>query len=288
MNEKLISSLLPRFSFITETFFTGAFCGSNDFDAEQNVGHLHFVSRGPVTMEHQDGSSITAVEPTIIFYPRAFSHRLVVQPGVQAELICANVLFREAKSNPFALAMPPWLIVPLQDAQSIGDVITLLRAETSTPEGRERFVMDRLCDILVFHLIRFAIKTSQLQSGVLRGLTDDGIARALNAIHKDPAHDWSLEKLAAQASVSRSKFIARFHTLVGTTPARYVADWRLAIAEQMLRQGRSVKSVASDVGYLTQKSFTRAFVQRNGIPPMEWLRQQAEPQQSASLTAAKV
>jgi AraC-like DNA-binding protein len=274
-----LSSLLPRFSFSADTFFTGEFCGSNDFDVSQDVGHLHFVSHGMVTMEHRDGSSFSAVGPAVVFYPRPFFHRLVVKPGTQAELICANVLFREARINPFALALPQWLSIPLRDAPGMSDVINLLRAEAAAPESGDPFVMDRLCDILVFQLIRFAIKTVRLESGVLAGLADPGIGRALNAIHRNPAHEWDLKRLAAEASMSRSKFIARFHKLVGITPAKYVAGWRLALAEQMLRQDLSVKSVASAVGYPAQRSFNRAFIDRNGMPPTEWLRRQKEAEE---------
>ncbi|MBK4739233.1 AraC family transcriptional regulator [Noviherbaspirillum pedocola] len=245
----MISSLFPRFSFSAETFFTGEFCGSNVLNATQNVGHLHLVRRGPVTMEHEDGSSITATEPTIIFYPRPYTHRVVVRSGTQAELVCANVLFKEAPSNPFALALPSYFAIPLREAQDIGAVVDLLYAEAFTAPRRnpfpvarsQRFVMDRLCDVLVFQLIRYAVNASIVQAGVLAGFTDNGIARALNAIHEDPAHNWNLEKLASLASMSRSKFAERFHSLVGITPAKYVADWRLGMAEQLLRQNISVK-----------------------------------------------
>jgi AraC-like DNA-binding protein len=75
--------------------------------------------------------------------------------------------------------------------------------------------------------------------------------------------------------MSRSKFALRFRELVGTTPASYVADWRLALAERLLMQNQPVKVVADAVGYGSQGSFTRAFTVRNGMPPKERLRQRS-------------
>lgn len=271
----LIESLLPRFSFRAETFFAGEFCGANNFGSEQNVGHLHLVRRGPVTMQHDDGSSVQATEPTLIFYPRPFNHRLIVPAGSNAELLCAKVMFKEAASNPIALALPSYVAIPLKDVPGMDITFSLAHAEKSRGGSGERFILDRLCEILVFQIIRHEIDNARMYSGVLAGFSDPGIAKALNAFHEDPAADWSLDDLARQALMSRSKFALRFRELVGTTPASYVADWRLALAERLLMQNQPAKVVASAVGYGSQSSFTRAFIDRNGMPPKEWLRQRS-------------
>lgn len=270
-----ISNLLSRFSFHAETFFTGEFCGTNELQAEQNTGRLHLVQRGPVIMQHDDGSTVEAVEPTLIFYPRPFNHRLIVPPGANAELVCANAIFEDAPSNPFARALPSCVAIPLKDVPGMDEIFILTRAESVRGKTGERFILDRLCEILIFQIIRYEIDNARVCSGVLAGFSDPGIAKALNALHEDPVADWSLEKLARYASMSRSKFAVRFRELVGTTPASYAVDWRLALAERMLIQDQPVKAVADAVGYGSQGSFTRAFIKRNGIPPSEWLRQRA-------------
>lgn len=274
MQDSLIASLMPRFSFSAETFFAGEFCGTNNFSAGKSAGQIHCISRGPVTMEHDDGASIAVTAPTLIFYPRPFSHRLVVAPGAQAELLCANVVFNEVDRNPFVLALPACLAIPLADLDGIAEVIRLLFGAASRDALDQRFIMDRLCDILVFKLIRHAVISGNLKAGVLAGFSDSGIAQALAAIHKDPARNWRVESLAEQASMSRSKFAKRFHDLVGLPPASYVADWRLSLAQNLLKQNHSVKAVAAAVGYGTQQSFTRAFIDKTGQPPTQWLSRQ--------------
>lgn len=225
-------------------------------------------------MEHDDGGSIVATGPAVIFYPAAYNHCLVVPPGEHAELVCANVMFKEALRNPFVLALPAYVVIPLAELDGIGESISLLFSEAYRKSFGHRFIMDRLCDILVFQLIRHAISSGHLIAGVLAGFSDPGIARALTSIHGNLTREWQVETLAQQASMSRSKFAKKFQELVGQSPAAYVTDWRLSHAENLLLQLQPVKTVATAVGYHTQQSFTRAFINRNGLAPTQWLTQQ--------------
>lgn len=271
MFDSFLASFLPRFSFAADTFFSGDFCGINDFSASQQVGHLHFVRRGPVIMEHGDGSSIVAAEPTVIFYPRPYSHRLIVVPGEQADLVCANVQFKHAARNPLSQALPPYLAISLSQIDGMVAVLDLLFSHAAARSAGKRFIMDRLCEILVFEVIQYAVESGQVKAGVLAGFADAGIARALAMIHQNPAREWPVHTLAMEASMSRSKFAKKFHDLVGVSPAAYVTDWRLTTAEHHLRQKKTVKEVAAAVGYSTPQSFTRAFTERRGMTPTQWL-----------------
>jgi transcriptional regulator GlxA family with amidase domain len=211
-----------------------------------------------------------------IFYPQPFTHRLIVPTGSQAELICATLEFREAWHNPFLLALPPWMVIPVDLVKGIGDVVEMLSRETVNGGLGQAFVIDKLCDILVCQLIRHAQETGMLKAGVLAGFSDPGIAQALAAVHKDPAHNWRVDSMAAIACMSRSAFAKRFHELVGISPASYVTGWRLSLAESLLLQQQSVKAVAREVGYGTQQSFARAFIEKHGVSPTTWLAVQAQ------------
>ncbi|WP_445143416.1 helix-turn-helix domain-containing protein [Dyella sp. Tek66A03] len=59
----------------------------------------------------------------------------------------------------------------------------------------------------------------------------------LVAMHADPFKRWTVEMLAAVASMSRSIFAERFTSAVGEPPLRYLSLWRLTIAADMLRSG---------------------------------------------------
>ena len=91
---------------------------------------------------------------------------------------------------------------------------------------------------------------------LLAGLADKRLARAINAMHAEPGHAWTLESLAAAASMSRARFAVRFRETVGMTPMAYLGEWRLSVAQSLLRQGRGVQAVADRVGYASASALS--------------------------------
>jgi hypothetical protein len=193
MPDQLIPTLMPRYGFRSSKFFGGNFCGNNNFPSSHGVGHLHLLRSGQLVVEHEDGSSFVADQPVCIFYPQPYTHRLTVPEGAQAELICATLEFREAWHNPFLLALPPWMAIPVNRVMGIGEVVEMLSRESASGGLGQAFVVDKLCDILVCQLIRHAQEAGLLKAGVLAGFSDAGIAQALAAVHQDPAHNWRVE-----------------------------------------------------------------------------------------------
>jgi transcriptional regulator GlxA family with amidase domain len=97
---------------------------------------------------------------------------------------------------------------------------------------------------------------------------DERIGRALAAIHQRPGEPWSVESLAAVAGASRSIFSERFSQLVGMSPARYLARWRMHVASGWLENERAtVADVATCLGYESEAAFSRAFKRFVGVPP---------------------
>lgn len=99
----------------------------------------------------------------------------------------------------------------------------------------------------------------------------NGLGRTIEAMHKHPESAWSLKQLAQCAGMSRARFAAHFRKVVGMTPFDYLTNWRLGIAQTMLRKGNSLKLTASAVGYVNATALTRVFTQRLGMSPSEWL-----------------
>lgn len=103
------------------------------------------------------------------------------------------------------------------------------------------------------------------------GLSDVRLSKAIAAMHERPAEDWSLERMAQSAGMSRARFAAHFRKVVGITPFAYLTGWRLGVAQTMLRRGESLKSVAPAVGYMNSAALSRVFLQRLRLSPSEWL-----------------
>ncbi|QYO78576.1 helix-turn-helix transcriptional regulator [Devosia salina] len=90
----------------------------------------------------------------------------------------------------------------------------------------------------------------------------------LSAMHRSPAEDWTLERLARLAGMSRSGFAARFADTVGLPAMRYLAEWRLQKARLSIVAGRdSVGQIARSAGYQSEAAFGRAFKQLFGETP---------------------
>ena len=78
-------------------------------------------------------------------------------------------------------------------------------------------------------------------------------------------------RMADQAGMSRTAFANAFRDVVGQTPADYLADWRVALAQGRLREGRPLKALADELGYASPSSLSRAFAARTGMSPRRWL-----------------
>ena len=101
---------------------------------------------------------------------------------------------------------------------------------------------------------------------------------AITAIHADPGHPWTIERLAHKSNLSRSAFAERFARRVGQPPATYITQVRLATAANLLLDTpESIKTVATKIGYDSEAAFSRAFTKRYGMPPSRWRREPAHP-----------
>ena len=107
--------------------------------------------------------------------------------------------------------------------------------------------------------------------GWLAALRDPVLAPALAELHRSPDRKWTVAELAAAANVSRSSLDERFRQLLGRSPIRYLTDWRLHVAKELLATtDLSVFAVARRVGYDAEEAFSRAFKRAYGMAPAHW------------------
>ena len=73
--------------------------------------------------------------------------------------------------------------------------------------------------------------------------------------------------------MSRSALADRFIRLIGVPPIRYLANWRMQVATQQLRNtSMSLAQVAEIVGYDSEAAFSRAFKKAFCAAPATWRR----------------
>jgi AraC-like DNA-binding protein len=268
-----LSSLLQRFELRARVLHGGALRGMADFDATPGAGHLHLLRGGMLMVTQRDGRRTRVEEPSALFCPRPLAHRL--EPGHGgAEVVCAAVEFGAGDENPLLRGLPGLLVIPLAEVPALDATQSLLCAEAFGQRCGRAAVVDRLTEVLLVQLLRHAIERRLVDGGVLHGLADPRLARALTAMHASPARPWTLDALAATAGMSRSRFAAQFTQAVGLPAGAYLAQWRVGLAKNLLRRGRPVKQVALEVGYGGASTLGRAFAQAVGASPTQWLRQQ--------------
>lgn len=80
--------------------------------------------------------------------------------------------------------------------------------------------------------------------------------------------DLSIDALAQRAAMSRRNFTRLFHEAFGKTPAQFVAEARIAEAQQRLLVPRnSIESIAQSLGFRSADVFSVAFERFTGIRP---------------------
>jgi AraC-like DNA-binding protein len=246
------------------TFFAGTLCETAQFT---ECGHLHLLKGGALKLSRAGSPDIALSEPTLLFFPRGRAHRFTADPARGADLVCATVDLGGSEGNPIGEGLPELVVLPLSAHPALTPVCDLLMAEGFLYGDGRQVALDRLFDYLLILIVRHVLTTGAVEGGVLAGLADPRLAKAITAMHEAPSRPWSLEDLAEVAGMSRTRFAAHFRSLVGRTPIDYLTLWRMTIARQLLRKGKSVKSVAGQVGYGSAAAFSRVFSRVTGQSP---------------------
>jgi len=265
-----LSNLLARFSVAAHVDRSGALREPAVFDATHDAGRLHLLRSGSAQALHPGWKPLKLARPSLLFYPRPFEHQLQPDPGSTVNLISASIRFDGGSVNPLAVALPPVLVLPLEALTEARTTIEQLCDEADAARCGRRIALDRLSDLLLVQVLRHVIDRSLASSGMLAGLADPRLSKALTALHDQPERDWHLEDLAARAGMSRARFAARFKQVIGIAPGEYLTRWRISLAQLLLQQGRPVKEVAGEVGYASPAALGRVFATRTGATPKAW------------------
>ena len=78
---------------------------------------------------------------------------------------------------------------------------------------------------------------------------------------------WSASTLAGKCGVSERTLRRHFHKLFGKNPKIWLAEQRLRNANELLRDGCSVKETSSALGYKQPNNFARSYRGQTGIYP---------------------
>jgi AraC-like DNA-binding protein len=266
----------------------------------QVEAQFHFLAAGHAFLQSPSGEWTEMHAGDAVLLPRGDAHVMASEPGLPpisvecmarkrlcdgiVDLQCAcpdtrNLLFFAVmrfnvdKRHPLLELMPD--VMRTSDLAASEPTIPLLLDAMMREVDMNRVgaggILSRLADVLTATLIRTWVEHGCGDStGWLAAVRNPEVGRVLAAIHLDPSHDWSVNELARQMGASRSGFAQRFASVVGETPARYVARMRMHQAHQWLRDGQRVALIAERLGYESEASFSRAFKRIIGASPSQF------------------
>ena len=172
---------------------------------------------------------------------------------------------------PQVLSLSPRIGDPLREA------IGLLSRELTLSEPGQSTVLDRLIDILLVLAIRTSLRQSTTTPRWYRASADPRLKAALEAMHGDAAHPWSVPELAKLSGMSRAAFARAFGEALGQPPMQYLTDWRMTLARDHLRGSeKGLAEIASLIGYSSPYAFASAFHRREGCAPGAWRQRQQQ------------
>jgi len=261
-----LAALFEHATPTARTFFTGTLCQAAEF---MEGGYLHLFKAGSLTLRRGGEADIELKEPTLLFFPRKRAHRFIVDPDRGADLACAIIDLGSEAGNPIGEGLPELVTLPLASYPTLAPACEILLAEAFAESDGRQAALDRLFDYLLILIVRRVVASGMVEGGVLAGLADQRLAKALTALHEAPRKAWSLEDLAEIAGMSRTRFAAQFVAIVGRTPIEYLTRWRMTLARQLLMKGKPVKHVASQVGYDSPAAFSRVFARVTGHAPRD-------------------
>jgi AraC-like DNA-binding protein len=188
--------------------------------------------------------------------------------GARTELVCGFLVSDDPLFDPAMRVFPPAFVVRPPG----GAAAEWVSASISYALETRSLVATRLPELVLTEVLRLHLASAPaVDHGWTAALRDPVLAPALSVLHRAPARRWTVASLASEAAVSRSLLDDRFRTVLGVSPIRYLTEWRMHLADELLATtDLGVATVARRVGYDSDEAFSRAFKRARGLSPSHW------------------
>ena len=245
-------------------------------------GDAHVISsapgmRAPVDLPFYFGAAHESLPVGVQLYGARVASGQPLDGATETSLVCGFLGCDARPFNPLIATLPR--LVHVKSSGTEDWTAALMRQAVA--ESRERrpgggAMLERMSEMIFVEAVRRYIDALPEGSpGWLAGVRDRFVGRALSLMHEKPTADWTVDELARKVGLSRSALHERFLEMIGQPPMQYLTNWRMQLAAVLLREGSApIASVALDVGYDAEASFSRAFKRLVGVPPTTWRRRQ--------------
>ncbi len=313
----LLSDILSVMKLSGTLYFRTSFTApwGLEVPAFENVARFHYVHRGrcfarvavrgePVLLEQGDLIIISRGATHVLSDPLEVEVKTVDQvveesgftgrgalivddggAGHETQLICGHFAFDEGSSHLLFDELPEYVHIKNYGEASpawLDETLKVIGAEVGRDQLGGDLIGLKLSEIIFTQAIRHYLEHEGRERRGFAAFGDPNIRLALEAIHQEPAHTWTVESLATVAGLSRTSFSNKFSELVTHTPLNYLTAWRMQLARRLLVDTDiPIIEVAVRSGYQSEASFGRIFKRHFDLPPGGYRRQRTENQARA-------
>jgi AraC family transcriptional regulator len=166
----------------------------------------------------------------------------------------------------------------LRDASAFNDeglnsLLGLLREELMREQASPLFV-EAIAQAIAVYLARNYGVTNEEARSNSPSLPGYKLRQITDWMAEHVAEDFSLDRLAMQAGLSKFHFERLFKRALGVSPSRYHINLRINLARRLLRETKkSIVNIALEVGYANPSHFAQLFRRETGLSPSEYRRQ---------------
>lgn len=269
------------------------------FPCDKSIG-FHVVMRGRVFIHAEGLAEPLALQPgDIALVGRGCHHVLSTQAGPPEEpveaagtaeepavdagdtaVVSGAYQFWNPPLHPLFAELPAWTVVRAESLPRLAPLsltVALLGSEAAEPALGSESIVHGLLDVSFGYLLREIVGREGITgAGWGRALHAPPVRRAVELMHGDAAHGWTLDELARRVGVSRTALAGKFREAMGDTPLNYLRTLRMQKAMHLLGStDRLLDDVATQVGYTDAFSFSKVFKKVVGLPPREFRRRDA-------------
>jgi AraC family transcriptional regulator len=169
--------------------------------------------------------------------------------------------------------LPCFLTPKLEADPTLKRVCEALRSEVDGQDyGREILVRNLVGELAIHFLRSFSPSVSRLDVFDSDHATARWqVRKALEYLHDTYAQEFSLDRIAAAAGLSKYYLERVFKKATGLPPHTYMLMLRIEAAKKLLASSSMpIAEIAMELGFSDQSHFTNAFKRRTGFTPQTY------------------
>ncbi len=219
---------------------------------EKGTGFLISQSEGKIRVNPGDVIFVPPDEPICYFPTKRWKEKWTVWGGPEAYLLYDSGLLDTLKFL-------------FQDPLKIVDH-TYIKLRTLIDREDISAILERKITILqmIYRLINYRLSTG---SSHLINTPFNRIDRAIEYINTHINNTISVDKLARISCLSPAYFRKLFKLRTGRTPKQFITTLKISRAKELLTHGKTIKEIASILGYTDIFHFMKTFKRVTGVSP---------------------